>query len=67
MRDNLFTSMMKDDVAFVDENSIGGILTLLSEDSQIVQEAFGWTEGTQIGNLAQFLMGLIMCIRGSWR
>ena len=67
MRDNLFTSMMKDDVAFFDENSIGGILTLLSEDSQIVQEAFGSTKGTQIGNLAQFLMGLIMCYVYSWK
>ena len=67
LRDELFTAMMKDEVAFFDTTPIGTLLTLLSEDSQAVQEAFGSTKGTQIGNLAQFLSGLILCYVYSWK
>lgn len=67
VRRNLFNTMMRSEVAFFDVNPIGGILTLLSEDSQLVQEAFGTTKGTQVSNVAQFIVGLLMAFIYSWK
>lgn len=67
IRRNLFNTMMRSEVAFFDVNPIGGILTLLSEDSQLVQEAFGTTKGTQVSNLSQFVVGILMAFIYSWK
>jgi ABC-type multidrug transport system fused ATPase/permease subunit len=67
LKDELFANMMRSDVTFFDVNPIGGVLTLLSEDSQQVQDAFGQVKGTQISNLAQFLFGIIMAFTYDWR
>ena len=67
MRRDLFKNMMKSEVTFFDVNPIGGILTLLSEDSQMVQTAFGTSKGQQISNLGQFLMGIIFAYVYSWQ
>lgn len=67
LRRNLFQNMMRSEVTFFDVNSIGGILTLLAEDSQMVQDAFGQTKGTQITNLAQFIVGIICAYAYSWK
>ena len=67
IRHELFQNMMRSEVSFFDVNPVGGILTLLSEDAQLVQDAFGSTKGTQISNLAQFLTGIILAYVYSWR
>ncbi|EAX95163.1 ABC transporter family protein [Trichomonas vaginalis G3] len=67
IRRDLFRSMMQNDVTFFDTNPIGGILTLLSEDSQQVQQAFGTEKGTQISNLAQFITGIVFAYVYSWK
>ena len=66
MKKELFRSMMQNDVTFFDTNPIGSILTLLAEDSQQVQQAFGTDKGTQISNLAQFITGIIFAYVYSW-
>ena len=63
----LFKNMMKSEVTFFDVNPIGGILTLLSEDAQMVQDAFGTIKGTQISNISQFLCGIIFAYAYSWK
>lgn len=67
LKGDLFKSMMRSDVSFFDVESIGAILTLLSEDSELVQEAFGSTKNTQIGNFSQFLLGMILIYVYSWK
>ena len=67
MRRDLFKNMMKSEITFFDVNPIGGILTLLSEDSQMVQTAFGTSKGQQVSSLGQFLMGIIFAYIYSWK
>lgn len=67
LKDDLFTNMMRNDVGFFDMDSVGGLLTLLNEDAQLVQEAFGSTKSQQIGNLTQFLLSIILSYIYSWQ
>ncbi|KAK8841873.1 hypothetical protein M9Y10_026825 [Tritrichomonas musculus] len=67
LKNDLFTSMMKNDVTFFDTNPIGSLLTVLSEDAQDVENAFGHTKGTQFQNIGQFLMAIIMSFIKDWR
>ena len=67
LKDKLFTSMMKNDVGFFDMDSIGSLLTLLNEDAQLVQEAFGSTKTQQIGDITQFILSLVLCYVYSWK
>lgn len=67
MKYDLFRNMMQSEVAFFDVNPIGNILTLLSEDAQSVQDAFGTTKGAQFGAVGQFLIGIILAYVYSWR
>ena len=66
MKNNLFLNMMKSEIAFFDVNPIGGILTLLSEDAESVQLAFGRVKGVQIGALVQGIVGVIMGLTKRW-
>jgi ABC-type multidrug transport system fused ATPase/permease subunit len=59
--------MMKSEVSFFDVTPIGGVLTLLSEDAQQVQDAFGTTKGNQLQGVAQFLTGIILAFVYSWK
>ncbi|OHT01409.1 ABC transporter B family member 4 [Tritrichomonas foetus] len=67
IRKNLFNKMMRSEVTFFDVNPIGGILTLLSEDAQKVQDSFGPIKGTQLQNLGMFLGGIIATFIYSWK
>ena len=67
IRRDLFGNMMHSDVTFFDVNPIGGILTLLSEDAQIVQDAFGPVKGAQISNIVQFICSIILSYVYSWK
>ena len=67
LKDKLFTNMMKNDVGFFDVDSIGSLLTLLNEDAQLVQEAFGSTKTQQLGNVTQFALSIILTYVYSWK
>lgn len=67
LKKDLFTNMMRSEVTFFDVNPIGSILTVLSEDAQDVENAFGQVKGTQFQNVGQFLMGIIMSFTKSWK
>jgi ABC-type multidrug transport system fused ATPase/permease subunit len=67
LKDKLFSNMMRSDIAFFDVKAIGSLLTILSENSQQVEEGFGRMKGDQISNHAQFLFDIIMAFSYEWR
>ncbi|OHT11401.1 ATP-binding cassette sub-family B member 10, mitochondrial [Tritrichomonas foetus] len=67
LKSGMFESMMKSEVTFFDTNPVGGLLSLLSEDSQFVESAFGSMKGSQIQNLGQFVIGLILAYVYAWK
>lgn len=67
IRDDIFTHIMQYDVAFYDTHSIGGLLTILGEDTAVIQECFGMTKGLQVQQLGQFLVGWICTMVYSWK
>ena len=50
------------DITFYDSNSICSLITLLSEDSETVQNSFGPVKGGQTFRLDQFLFSMLMCL-----
>ncbi|OHS94221.1 ABC transporter family protein [Tritrichomonas foetus] len=67
MKNDLFRNMMRSEVSFFDVNPIGSILTLLSEDSEAVQDAFGSKKSLQIQALGQGIAGLVFALVHSWQ
>ena len=67
IRRNLFNKMMKSEVTFFDVNPIGGILTLLSEDARVVQDAFGPIKGIQLQNISSFIAAVIATLCFNWK
>ncbi|OHS94665.1 ABC transporter family protein [Tritrichomonas foetus] len=67
LKSQLFESLMRNEVAFYDVTSVGSILTLLGEDTQLVQDNFGTTKGTQCQNIGQFFVGTILCYVYNWK
>ena len=60
LKAQLFDSLKMNDIPYFDITPIGSVLTLLGEDSQLVQENFGTTKGIQFQNMGQFLTGIIL-------
>jgi ABC-type multidrug transport system fused ATPase/permease subunit len=67
LRKNLFESMMRTEVTFFDTNSIGSILTLISEDVRSIQDAFGPVKGTQLQGIATFIAAVIAQFIYYWK
>jgi ABC-type multidrug transport system fused ATPase/permease subunit len=67
LRKQLFEAMMRSEVEYFDQNPIGGILTLLSEDARNVQDAFGPIKGTQCQVIGSLIAGVIAHFVYSWR
>ena len=67
LKNDMFTNLMKSEVGYFDVTPIGDILTLLGEDAQMVQDAFGTTKGNQFKCFGQFLSGIILCYVYSWK
>lgn len=67
LKGRLFDSLMMNDVPYFDVTPIGGVLTLLGEDSQLVQDNFGTTKGIQFQNFGQFLTGIILAYVYQWK
>ncbi|OHT09325.1 ATP-binding cassette sub-family B member 8, mitochondrial [Tritrichomonas foetus] len=67
LKRQLFSSLMKNEVTFFDTTPIGSVLTLLGEDSQLVQNSFGVIKATQINYIVQFIAGIILCFVYAWQ
>lgn len=67
LKRQLFSSILRSDVSFIDMNPIGNLITLLSEDTKTVEEAFGTSKGTQLTNISTFLTSSILIFVFSWR
>lgn len=67
LRRDMFNNLMRCDVEFFDRNPIGGLLTLLSEDSKTIQNAFGTTKSVQIQSIARFLLCTILTFIYDWK
>lgn len=58
----MFTNLMKSKIAFFDVTPIGNILTLISEDAELIELAFGTVKATQFQAIVQGVLGLIFFI-----
>lgn len=67
LKAELFDSLMVNDVPYFDVTPIGSVLTLLGEDSQLVQDNFGTIKGIQFQNMGQFIAGIILCYVYQWK
>ncbi|KAK8883936.1 hypothetical protein M9Y10_043038 [Tritrichomonas musculus] len=67
LKAQLFDSLKMNDIPYFDITPIGSVLTLLGEDSQLVQENFGTTKGIQFQNMGQFLTGIILAYAYQWK
>lgn len=67
VRRQVFSNLMKSEVSFFDTTPIGGILTLLSEDVQQVEDAFGQIKGNQLQGISQFFTGILIAFIFSWK
>ena len=67
LKNQMFSNMMRSEVAFFDVTPVGGVLTLLGEDAQVVQDNFGVVKGQQFKCLGQFVAGLILAYVYCWK
>lgn len=67
LKDKVFMNLMHSEVGYFDVTPIGGILTNLGEDAELVQTNFGTTKGTQFQNFGQFISGMICCFIYNWK
>ena len=67
MKIAMFTNLMKSEVAFFDVTPIGNILTLLSEDAESIEMAFGTVKATQFQSITQGILGLIFAFTRKWQ
>ena len=63
----VFSCLMRYDIAFYDKNSLGSLLTILGEDISIIQEAFGMQKYVQLQYSTQFVVGCILTMIYSWK
>lgn len=67
LRKDLFDNMMRCDISFFDNNPIGSLITIMSQDAATVQNAFGTTKGDQLRAFGAFTMSLVYCFVFSWK
>ena len=67
LKNRMFANMMRSDVSFFDVTPVGGILTLLGEDAQVVKDNFGIIKGQQFKCLGQFIAGLVLAYVYCWK
>ncbi|EAY23425.1 ABC transporter family protein [Trichomonas vaginalis G3] len=67
LRKRLFFQLMKSEVTFFDVTPIGSVISLLSEDSQMIQQSFGYIKHQQIENITKFIIGIVLAFVYSWK
>ena len=65
----MFEAIMRRDIAFFDyeENSIGALTTRLSDDSRIVNKAFGESIARQLQAFFTLAIAMILGFQASWK
>lgn len=66
MKIDMYTNLMKSEVSYFDITPVGNILTLLSEDAESIEMAFGNVKGTQFAAIVQGISGLVFAIVRKW-
>jgi ATP-binding cassette subfamily B (MDR/TAP) protein 1 len=69
LRSCMFEALMRREIGFFDleENSIGTLTTRLSDDSRVVNKAFGESLARQLQAFFTLAVGLILGFRASWK
>ena len=69
LRSGMFEALMRREIGFFDleENSIGTLTTRLSDDSRVVNKAFGESLARQLQAFFTLAVGLILGFRASWK
>jgi ATP-binding cassette subfamily B (MDR/TAP) protein 1 len=69
LRSQMFEAIMRREIAFFDqeENSIGALTTRLSDDSRIVNKAFGESLARQLQAFFTLAVAAILGFRASWK
>jgi ABC-type multidrug transport system fused ATPase/permease subunit len=69
LRSQMFEAIMRREIAFFDrqENSIGTLTTRLSDDSRVVNKAFGESLAKQLQAFFTLVVAVIFGFRASWK
>mgnify|MGYP005994268709 CR=1 FL=1 len=69
LRSQMFEAIMRRDISFFDyeENSIGALTTRLSDDSRIVNKAFGESIARQLQAFFTLAIAMILGFQASWK
>jgi ATP-binding cassette subfamily B (MDR/TAP) protein 1 len=69
LRSQLFEAIVRREIAFFDraENSVGALTTRMSEDSRLVNKAFGENLAFQMQALSTFLVAVVLGFAESWK
>jgi ATP-binding cassette subfamily B (MDR/TAP) protein 1 len=69
LRSQLFEAIVRREIAFFDraENSVGALTTRMSEDSRLVNKAFGENLAFQMQALSTFLVAIVLGFSESWK
>ena len=66
MKIDMYTNLMRSEVSYFDITPVGNILTLLSEDAEAIEIAFGNVKATQFAACVQGISGLIFALVRKW-
>lgn len=66
MKIDMYTNLMKSEVSYFDITPVGNILTLLSEDAEAIEIAFGNVKATQFAAVVQGISGLVFALVRKW-
>jgi ATP-binding cassette subfamily B (MDR/TAP) protein 1 len=69
LRSQLFEAIVRREIAFFDrvENSVGALTTRMSDDSRLVNKAFGENLAFQMQALSTFLVAIVLGFSDSWK
>lgn len=67
LKSKLFSSLMRSDVTFFDQNTIGSLLTLFGDDAKIIEDSFGTIKGIQSQNFGIFFSCNVGMCFYNWR
>ena len=63
----LFQSILRQDIAWFENQAVGGLVQKLSENIDIIQDGLGPQYGEFIQNISGFLTGLIIAFAVGWK
>ncbi|XAR71308.1 Peptide-transporting ATPase, partial [Bertholletia excelsa] len=67
LRKNLFSHLIRQEIAFFDVTRTGELLSRLSEDTQIIKNAATTNLSEALGNLTTTVIGVVFMFSSSWK